>query len=280
MQVRRDRALRVAGRYGGIVARTVAWHFLVPALRFRAKCRLGSLAANEVTVVTVNWNSRPYLEALLTAVRRYSPATTRITVVDNGSTDDSEALFGSEPDVRVIRLPLNLGHDLALDVGFLSARTEYVVALDVDAFPIHERWLDEVLAPLSQGCAIAGARLNREYVHPCCLAMRLDRFVARGHSFRGRYRSRIGDQDASGEVGEEMAARERGRLHFFEVTSKRGPGDVGSVFGGFVYHNFYSTRFGSDRAQVLDELVTRPEASAAWDEALHRYGLTSKSADA
>jgi glycosyltransferase involved in cell wall biosynthesis len=277
MQVR-DRARRAAGRYGRIVARTVAWHSLVPALRFRAKGRLRSLAANEATVVTVNWNSRPYLETLLTAVRRYSPPTTRIIVVDNGSTDDSEALFGSEPDVRAIRLPLNLGHDLALDVGFLSAGTEYVVALDVDAFPIQERWLDELLAPLSQGCAIAGARLNREYVHPCCLAMRLDRFVTRGHSFRGRYRPRVGDQDASGEVGEEMAARERGRLHFFEITSQRGPGDVGTVFGDFVYHNFYSTRFGSDRGPVLDEVVTRRAATSAWDEALQRYGLTSKEA--
>lgn len=42
-----------------------------------------------------------------------------------------------------------------------------------------------------------------------------------------------------------MSARDGGPLHFLEVTSRFGPGDVGTVFGGVVYHNFYSTRFAA-----------------------------------
>jgi len=57
--------------------------------------------------------------------------------------------------MRAVRLPFNLGHDLALDIGFLLVDTEYVVALDVDAIPLHERWLKELLQPLSTGSEIS-----------------------------------------------------------------------------------------------------------------------------
>jgi hypothetical protein len=160
---------------------------------------------------------------------------------------------------------------MALDIGFLLVDTEYVVALDVDAFPLHERWLEEILAPLWSGSEISGARLNRQYVHPCCLAMRTGRFVERKHSFRSHYRPREGARDASGDIGEEMSAAEAGRLHFFDPTSQRGPGDVGTVFGELVYHNFYSTRFSAGREPVLDSVVGRDDPQAAWEEALHRY---------
>jgi glycosyltransferase involved in cell wall biosynthesis len=248
------------------------WRVLVPALRMRARRRLTRLRPGETTVVTVNWNSSPYLEVLLRLVRSRSPAGVDIIVVDNASRDGTGELLARHPDVRAVKLPINVGHELALDIGFLLVRTEYVVALDIDAFPLHEHWLEELLAPLQAGKNISGARLNREYVHPCCLAMRTRRFVERKHSFRSDYRPRSNGRDASGDVGEEISTREAGRLHFFDPTSQRGPGDVGSVFGGFVYHNFYSTRFQATTDDVLDTQVGRTDAAAAWEEALARYG--------
>ena len=65
--------------------------------------------------------------------------------------------------------------------------------------------------------------------------------------------------------------RETGRLHFFDRTSQRGPGDVGTVFGGLVYHNFYATRFQATSDQVLDASVRSSDAAAAWQQALQRY---------
>jgi glycosyltransferase involved in cell wall biosynthesis len=245
---------------------------VLPALRIRARRRVGRLVPGATTIVTVNWNSAEHLEVLLRLVRRRSPAGTRILVVDNASNDGTRELLAAEPGVRSLRLPLNVGHDLALDIGFLLVETEYVVALDVDAFPVHERWLDELLAPLAAGAEVAGARLNRQYVHPCCLAMRTRRFVERGHSFRERYRPRRDGEDASGDVGEALSAREAGNLYFFDPTSRRGPGDVGTVFGGLVYHNFYATRFGGTSSDVLDGHVRRDDPQAAWQEALERYG--------
>ena len=247
----------------------VGRRLVVPLLRARARRR--RLEPGAATVVTVNWNSWQHCEVLIDQVQRRSPPETRIVVVDNGSVDGSRERLARRHGVTAVRLPLNAGHELALDIGVLLSETEYVVALDVDAFPLHDRWLEELLAPLSEGAQVAGARLNRAYVHPCCWAMRTARFVAMGHSFRSDYQPRSEGHDASGDVGEEISAREAPAVRFFEVTSQRGPGDVGTVFGDLVYHNFYATRFNSTSERTLDGVVAADDSGRAWEEALERY---------
>ncbi|HEX2392728.1 MAG TPA: glycosyltransferase [Solirubrobacterales bacterium] len=252
-------------------SQALGWRVGVPILRARARRRLERLQPGGVTVVTVNWDSWPQCEVLIDVVRRRSPTGTRITVVDNGSGDGSRERLKESDAARAILLPVNVGHELALDVGVLLCETEFVVALDVDAFPLRDDWLKRLLAPLSEGATVSGARLNREYVHPCCWAMRTARFVERGHSFRSRYRPREGDRDASGDVGEAISTAEAPNLHFLEVTSQRGPGDVGTVFGDLVYHNFYATRFNATEQRTLDGVVAADDPARAWHEAVRRY---------
>lgn len=252
-------------------AQIAGWRLAVPALRARARRRLGRLAPGAATVVTVNWNSWTHLEVLIDVVNRRSPDGTRIVAVDNGSVDGSREKIAARDDVRGLLLPVNAGHELAMDLGVLLAETEFVVALDVDAFPLHDDWLERLLAPLDEGAQVSGARLNREYVHPCCWAMRKARFVEKGHSFRSHYVPRSEGRDASGDVGEEISTSEAPNVHFFEITSQRGPGDVGTVFGDLVYHNFYATRFNATSDQTLDGVVAADDSAKAWDEALQKY---------
>jgi glycosyltransferase involved in cell wall biosynthesis len=253
------------------LAQIVGWRLLVPALRARSRRRLGRLQPQAATIVTVNWNSWQHLEVLIDVVHRRSPDGTRIIAVDNGSEDGSRDQIAASPGVEGLLLPANVGHELAMDLGVLCAETEFVVALDVDAFPLHDDWLERLLGPLSEGAQVSGARLNRNYVHPCCWAMRKARFVEQGHSFRAHYVPRTEDRDASGDVGEEISAREAPNLHFFDPSSQRGPGDVGTVFGDFVYHNFYATRFNATSDQTLDGVVAADDSGRAWEEALQRY---------
>jgi hypothetical protein len=252
-------------------SKVAGWKIVLPLLRFRAKRRVPRLRKGEVTIVTVNWNSWPYLEVLLRTVKRLSPAGTKILVIDNRSKDESRAKLAGLPGVKTVKLPLNMGHDFGLDLGFLLVDTEYVIALDVDAFPLREGWIDDLLAPLSEGKELSGARVYRQFVHPCLLGMRTARFVEQGHSFQMHYVPATEDHDMSGDVGEEMSEAEAGRLHFIETTSRRGPGDVGTVLGDLVYHNFYSTRFGGTPAETLDGAVNRDDPTTAWHEALERY---------
>ena len=148
---------------------------------------LGPLHAG-VTIVIVNWDSLSYLRTTLAAVHHFSPPTTRILVVDNGSTDGSVEWL-REHDVRTVALDANWGHEAGLDLGWLRARTRTVVALDVDAFPISHQWVPQLTEPLASGATVVGARggehvyrlaldasnpwRGRDYVRPpCCLAIR------------------------------------------------------------------------------------------------------------
>lgn len=225
------------------------------------------------------------LQTSLRAVKRYSPEGTEIMIVDNASTDvTSEELrrLRADGQVRVVNLPRNLYHGPAMDLGFLLARTEHVVALDVDAFPTRHGWLGDLLAPLAEGKTVSGARAERGYVHPCCLAMRLSDFARARHTFSPHH---MGDEslalldadwdDASDmtpyrwDTGESISRREgAASCHALERTSVRGPLQLGSVFGELVYHNGASTRIAA--GETVDGL-TLSDVRAAWSEARDRY---------
>ena len=137
------------------------------------------------TIAIVNWNSVDLLRDVVHALERFGPPTggrLEILVIDNGSTeDDSRAWLRRERArrrLRAVLLPRNVFHGPAMDLAFLLSRTEFVVALDVDAFPTTDGWLDVLLAPLGDHKYVAGAEALRGYIHPCCLAMRTAYFAA------------------------------------------------------------------------------------------------------
>lgn len=250
-------------------------------LRLRTKRHLARGLRPGVTVVIVNWNTLPFLRVGIDAVRRLSPADTRVLVVDNRSHDGSRAFLSVQKGLHRILLPTNVGHELALDIGFLAATTEFVVSLDVDAFPVAPDWLERLLAPLDQGYVVSGAHLRRNFVHPCCLGMRLRSFVDGEHTFLPRRSGHFGidadDPAATGwDTGGLISMMEK-RRYLFDVTETRGPGDIGTVFGGFVYHNFYSARHLLEVDPEAAELegVKRSEAMDAWREAVERFSGVS-----
>jgi glycosyltransferase involved in cell wall biosynthesis len=223
-----------------------------------------------IGVVTVGFNSERQLRVLLDALQRYTDEPLEILVVDNGSSDGTADLLAGRPDVRCIRLPLNVGHGPALDLGVLRSDASRIVVLDVDAFPVSHRWLAEVLEPLSSGSSIAGAFYQRAYIHPCFLALRRADFMQFGLSFVPVGRVPRKDAPRSGlflDVGEALsqvlALRFGTRsLHKIEPTSTRGPGMIGTVFGDVVYHNFFSTH--GDKGSMHD-------GALAWQEAVAKY---------
>jgi glycosyltransferase involved in cell wall biosynthesis len=245
---------------------------VVPARRAGRARHLDELVPDAATVVTVNWNTLRHLQVLHTMVRRHSPAGTPIVVVDNASTDGSQAWIRAQPDLQGRFLRYNLHHGPAADLGALDVRTEFLVLLDVDAFPLSDEWLPAVLDPLRAGCTVAGGHIHRQYVHPSYLAMRTRDFVTRRHSFSmvGQWRKGVkGGGEGFRDAGEDISVRERERFgpdttHFVPVTETRGPGMLGTVFGDLVYHNFFATGYGTAKDRT-------EQTGAAWDDAVARY---------
>ncbi len=244
-------ATRGLGKVASRLSRTVARRFPAP------------LTPGGFTVLTVNWNTLDYLEVVVEAVRRFSPPGTEIVVVDNASSDGSPAYLKRAP-VRWIRTPVNLGHGPAMDLATRLVRTEYFVTLDVDAFPVSPDWLDVLRSHLEAGNEVVGGRLYRGYAHPSMMAMRTQRFRDRNHTFiRSAWRtSEDFVHGESWDVGELISRREEPNVSLIEASEVRGPGGIGTVYGGIVYHNGVSAH---GRAE------NRLEGRIAWKEARARF---------
>ena len=230
--------------------------------RARARRSRTPLTPGAFTVLTVNWNTLEYLEVVVEAVRRFSPGT-EIIVVDNASRDDSRSYLKQAP-VRWLPVPINLGHGPAMDLATRLVGTEYFVTLDVDAFPVSPDWLDVLRGHLEAGIEVVGGRLYRSFAHPSLMAMRTQRFRDRNHTFiRSAWRS---SEDfvhgESWDVGELISRREEPNVALIEASEVRGPGVIGTVYGGIVYHNGVSAH---GRAE------NRAEGLSAWNEARARF---------
>jgi glycosyltransferase involved in cell wall biosynthesis len=249
--------------------------WMLRALRLRAS-RLRERPGS-CTIAIVNWNSVSFLATVLDAIRRFSPADVEIVVVDNASEDGSRGFLRRQRGIKRLLLPVNIYHGPALDLAFLLSRAEFVVALDVDAFPISDGWLDRLLEPLADGFQISGVRITRDYAHPACAAMRRRRFVAERHTFAGNMRP-IGYGPENWDTGELISRREQPRVFTFERTGQLRPGRgvLGCVYEGLVFHNAYSTRhrehlpLGAD-GPLDEERIMLHEVRDCWNEAVAQY---------
>jgi glycosyltransferase involved in cell wall biosynthesis len=229
--------------------------------RFVARHRRTRIEPGRFTVITVNWNTADFLADLIRGVRRYSPDAD-LLVVDNASTDDSRAVI-RRTGVRALLLPVNLGHGPALDLGVGRVRTEFFATLDVDAFPVREGWLDALRAELDAGNVVVGGHMHRGFAHPSMLAMRTRDFRDRHHSFiRSHWQTGEFVHGESWDVAERISMREPGRVALIEPSEVRGPGVIGTIYGGLVYHNWFSAQGPEER---------RAEARTAWSEAVARF---------
>ena len=256
-----------------LVFRLLRWK-----VALRARLRIPGVGLRPgVTIAIVNWNSMDLLRDVLRAIETFGGPThgvREVLVIDNGSTDGSRQFLRacrSEGRVRCLLLPQNIYHGPAMDLAFLLTRTEFVVALDVDAFPIAPGWLETLTAPLRDDRTVSGAEAARGYIHPCCLAMRTAHFASGRHTFTPH----IGTWDPSRrgfdewDTGEAITLREGAeRIMAFPRTRVRGPLQLGSVFGDFVYHNGASTRLRSD---IKIDGLTLGDAERAWLEAVAEH---------
>lgn len=86
-----------------------------------------------VTLCIINYNGAEHLRAALTALREQSWPFSEVLLVDNASQDHSiEVARALYSDVRILRLPSNLGPGAARNAGFSAARCDLILFQDND----------------------------------------------------------------------------------------------------------------------------------------------------
>jgi GT2 family glycosyltransferase len=101
--------------------------------------------SNGVDIVIPNWNGKKMLETCLSSLRRQSVQNFRVTVVDNGSEDNSVAFLKEHyPEVDVVSFPLNRGFSVAVNKGIENGNLPLVLLLNNDT-ELDERCVEELL---------------------------------------------------------------------------------------------------------------------------------------
>jgi hypothetical protein len=133
-----------------------------------------------------------------------------------------------------------------------------------------------VTVPLRRGATFAGGYVNG-YIHPSYCAIRRDHFLSRGYTFDAsytrRYRRRPKGVPRHWDAGQLVDTLDAGPHHRIEPSETYGPKVLGTVFGGLVYHHFYSTRLdGQQREADVERSGISPGFShRVWLEAVQRF---------
>jgi GT2 family glycosyltransferase len=87
----------------------------------------------DTSIVIVTWNGRQYLEHCLTAAQAQHGTDAEIVLVDNGSSDGTQAFVRERfPAVRLIELGTNHGFAGGCNAGAREARGDYIAFLNND----------------------------------------------------------------------------------------------------------------------------------------------------
>jgi glycosyltransferase involved in cell wall biosynthesis len=113
-----------------------------------------------VSCVVCAYNEAGRINHILSAVIGH-PALSEIIVVNDGSTDETEALLKACPGVRTISYAENRGKTYAMARGLAAARGDYIMLLDADLSGVRPRDIDALAAPVLSGRADVSISLRR-----------------------------------------------------------------------------------------------------------------------
>jgi GT2 family glycosyltransferase len=134
----------------------------------------------KASIIIPHFNGKQHLDDCLHSLRQQTFTDFEVLLVDNGSTDGSQAYVRQQfPEVRLLELGRNLGFTGACNAGWRAAQGEFIILLnnDTEADP---NWLGEVVGGFGrypQAGAIASKMLlfdRRDHFHTAGDYVRID----------------------------------------------------------------------------------------------------------
>lgn len=111
-------------------------------------------------IVILNWNGLELTKKCLASVHRQTFTKYRVIVVDNGSSDGSQAWLEAQDHLILIKNSSNQGFAQAINQGFSKALmlgAEYVVSLNNDV-ELDRKWLEVLVTYMSNNSSVGFAQ--------------------------------------------------------------------------------------------------------------------------
>lgn len=134
--------------------------FAVVREKFRAAPRFPLRSYPRVSVVVASYNAERTLKACLESLQQLDYPDYEVILVDDGSTDRTQAIAADFPRARYIPHPRNFGLSVARNTGIAAATGEIVAFTDADC-RVDEDWLYYLVGELldSDFAAVGGPNL-------------------------------------------------------------------------------------------------------------------------
>lgn len=114
-----------------------------------------------VSVVVLNYNGQEYITNCVDSILNNTYPHFEVIVVDNASVDDSlrisQAHFGSNPRVKIIASPTNLGFSGGNNIGFEHSKGQYIVFVNNDT-TVPPDWLTPLVEAMENNPTIGVAQ--------------------------------------------------------------------------------------------------------------------------
>ena len=103
-------------------------------------------AEPQIEVIIPNWNGSAMLQHCLRSLAQQTFRNFSITVVDNGSSDDTKEVLARDfPGVKLISFDHNTGFSVAVNAGILAAKGELLLLLNND-MEVAENCLEQLIS--------------------------------------------------------------------------------------------------------------------------------------
>lgn len=144
------------------------------------------------SVIIPNWNGAALLPSCLESLRAQSYPRLGILVVDGGSVDGSADLVERQfPEVRLLRLPRNLGFAGNVNVGLRAARGDTLLLLNNDA-RAHPQWVQSCVDTLDAEPTLGSVASLMLYEDGATINSAGDGLSLRGFAFQRGNQERFG----------------------------------------------------------------------------------------
>lgn len=130
----------------------------------------------DVTIITVNYNTRRFIELCIKSIFKNTMMPYRMIVVDNGSTDGSIEYLRKINEIILVTRRTRLSaseHGRAIDQvlyrsGYIN--TPLICTIDSDAFAAKKGWLSELNKQRGAHFAVGYEHFREpHYLHPACM---------------------------------------------------------------------------------------------------------------
>jgi hypothetical protein len=218
----------------------------------------------------------PWIELCLRQIRRHSRGSSyEVLVWDNTWMPEHRAIIESDPKVRRFE-PAEPGtdvrHGASLDqlVKKVRPRTEFIITLDTDSFPIRDGWIENLTGRLTDEVLVSGVWRDEmlpgkpAFIHPCCLAIRKSTLRELGARFAVGSGADVAHNvtlavEESGRRASKLRRSNAFNPHFL----------MGAVYGDLVYHQGAGSRapmFSAKTDAEHDEAVRLALRDAAFSD--------------